>query len=182
MFDELARSNAKLITERSPRRVVTVSPHCLNTFKKDYPDLGVPVIHHSQLLAELLDSGRLTVRKPLAEVVTFHDPCYLGRQNKVFEEPRQILTALAGDRFVELDRSREQSLCCEGGGGRMWVESAGKGRLAEVRVHDAIDISATVLATACPFCILTLEDAVKTTDSDARIRIRDIAELIAEAL
>jgi Fe-S oxidoreductase len=182
MFEEVAGNNTKLITERSPKRIVTMSPHCLNAFKKDYPGLAVPVIHYTELLAELLDSGKLKLKHKLEEVVTYHDPCYLGKQNKVFEPPRRILTALAGDRFVELDRSRETSLCCEGGGGRMWVESAGKGRLAETRVTDALDLGASILATACPFCVLTLEDAVKTTNNDARIRIKDIAELATEAL
>jgi len=182
MFDELAASNTKLILNRNPKRVVTTSPHCMNAFKQDYPGLAVPVIHYTQLLAELLVAGKLKPRRQLEEVVTYHDPCYLGKQNRVYEEPRQVLTALAGDRFVELDRSRETSLCCEGGGGRMWVESAGKGRLAETRVSDACDLGATILATACPFCTLTLEDAVKTTDSESKIRIKDVAELLAEAL
>jgi Fe-S oxidoreductase len=182
MFEELAQANTRLILDRNPKRVVTISPHCLNSFKKDYPGLTVPVIHYTQLLSELLDAGRLKVKKPLEEVVTYHDPCYLGKQNRVYEEPRHTLTALAGDRFVELDRSRETSLCCEGGGGRMWVESAGKGRLAETRVTDALDLGASILATACPFCTLTLEDAVKTTDSEAKLRIKDVAELLAEAL
>jgi Fe-S oxidoreductase len=182
MFDELAQGNTKLITERHPKRILVLSPHCYNAFKKDYPGLDVPVVHHTQLLAELLDSGKLKVKTPLEEIVTYHDPCYLGKQNKVYEEPRAVLRALAGDRFVELDRSRDTSLCCEGGGGRMWVESAGKGRLAETRVTDAVDLGATILATACPFCILTLEDAVKTTNSDQKLRIKDIAELLAEAI
>jgi len=182
MFEELRDSNTKLLMERNPKRVVVTSPHSFNAFKNDYPGLNVPVMHYTQLLAELLEAGRLKPKHKLEEVVTYHDPCYLGKQNKVFEEPRRVLTALAGDRFVELDRSRETSLCCEGGGGRMWFESAGKGRLAETRVNDSIDLGATILATACPYCTLTLEDAVKTTDSEAKLRIKDVAELLAEAL
>lgn len=182
MFDELAQANAALIRDRHPQRIITTSPHCLNSFRKDYPDLKVPVVHYTEFLAGLLEAGKLKPARPLEETVTYHDPCYLGKQNKVFEPPRQLIRALAGDRFIELDRSRETSLCCEGGGGRMWSESAGKGRLAEVRVRDALDLGASVLATACPFCVLTLEDAVKTTNSDAKIRIKDIAELLAESL
>jgi Fe-S oxidoreductase len=182
MFEELRDSNTKLINERNPKRVVVTSPHSFNAFKNDYPSLDMPIVHYTQLLAELLEAGKLKVTKPLDEVVTYHDPCYLGKQNKVFEQPRQVLTALAGDRFVELDRSRETSLCCEGGGGRMWFESAGKGRLAETRVTDSIDLGAAILATACPYCTLTFEDAVKTTDSEAKLRIKDVAELLAEAL
>jgi Fe-S oxidoreductase len=182
MFEELRDSNTRLIKERNPKRVVVTSPHSYNAFKNDYPGLDVPVVHYTELLAGLLEAGKLKPRRQLEEVVTYHDPCYLGKQNKVFEQPRQVLQALAGDRFVELDRSRETSLCCEGGGGRMWFESAGKGRLAETRVTDSVDLGATILATACPYCTLTLEDAVKTTDSEARLRIKDVAELLAESL
>ncbi len=114
-------------------------------------------------------------------IVAYHDPCYLGRQNKVFDEPRELIRAVPGVELAEFDRSRERSLCCEGGGGRMWVESTSKKeRLAEMRVKDAVALGATVLATACPFCILTLEDAVKTTGNEERIRVMDVAELLAE--
>ncbi len=182
LFEEMANANTAALAERRFTRIVTVSPHCLTTFRRDYPGIRQPVIHYTQLLSELLDAGRLKIARPLEETVTYHDPCYLGKQNRIFDEPRALLRALAGDRFVELDRSREISLCCEGGGGRMWSESAFKGRLAEVRVKDALDRNASVLATACPFCLLTLEDAVKTTNSEDRIRVRDIAELLVEAL
>jgi Fe-S oxidoreductase len=182
LFEEMAKANTESINGRTVTRVVTVSPHCMTTFRRDYPGLKLPVLHYTQLLSELLEAGKLKLDSMLDETVTYHDPCYLGKQNKIFEEPRVLLRALAGDRFVELDRSRETSLCCEGGGGRMWAESAFKGRLAEVRVRDSIARGASVLATACPFCLLTLEDAVKTTNSDERIRIRDVAELLVDAL
>ncbi len=182
MFEELAKANLDVIRHRRFRRIVTVSPHCLNALRSDYPDLGVPVLHYTQLLAELLEEGRLKIPRTVDFTVTYHDPCYLGRRNRIYDEPRTILTALAGDRFLEFDRRRETSLCCEGGGGRMWTESAGQGRLAETRVLDAIAMSANVIASACPFCLLTLEDAVKTTSSEERVRIRDLAELVAETL
>jgi len=182
MFEELAQSNTRTILERNPQRIVVTSPHCFNAFKNDYSGLNLPVLHYTQLLAEWLEAGRLKPRQMLDETVTYHDPCYLGKQSKVYEAPRRALAAIAGDRFVELDRSRETSLCCEGGGGRMWFESAGKGRLAETRVNDALDLGAAILATACPFCTLTLEDAVKTTDSESKLRVKDVAELLAEAL
>ncbi|MEO0078711.1 MAG: (Fe-S)-binding protein, partial [candidate division WOR-3 bacterium] len=181
MFEEIARANFELLRSRRMERVVTISPHCFNALLNDYPALNVPVLHYTQLLAELLRHGRLGSPKPLKETVTYHDPCYLGKRNSIYEPPREVLRTLAGDRFIEMDRSRETSLCCEGGGGRMWTESAAKGRLAEVRIHDAIDKSAAIVATACPFCLMTLEDATKTTNSEDRIRIRDIVELLAEA-
>uniref|UniRef100_A0A7C4CBV4 (Fe-S)-binding protein n=1 Tax=candidate division WOR-3 bacterium TaxID=2052148 RepID=A0A7C4CBV4_UNCW3 len=182
MFEEIAHANFELFRERRMERIVTISPHCYNAFVNDYPALNVPILHYTQLLTELLSRGRLAGLKPLQETVTYHDPCYLGKRNSIYEPPRELLRALAGDRFVELDRSRETSLCCEGGGGRMWFESDTKGRLAETRIQDAIDKSAAIIASACPFCLLTLEDATKTTNSEERIRVRDIAELLAEAI
>jgi len=182
MFEELARANHELIRSRRPRRVVTISPHCYNAFVKDYPAPNVPVLHYTQLLAELLAAGRLGPLRPLEPAVTYHDPCYLGKHNSIYEPPRELLRALAGDRFIELDRAHATSLCCEGGGGRMWAESAAGGRLAETRIEDALALPAAIVATACPFCLLTLEDAVKTTDSETRIRVRDIAELLLEAV
>jgi Fe-S oxidoreductase len=107
----------------------------------------------------------------------------LGKQNGVFDEPRQILQSIPGVTFIDFDRSREKSLCCEGGGGRMWVESSDQGpRLAEIRVQDAVDMGAEILATACPFCLLTLEDAVKTTGNDEKLRVMDISEILVEVL
>ncbi|MBM3314527.1 (Fe-S)-binding protein [candidate division WOR-3 bacterium] len=182
MFDELARTNVELLNSRRVNRIVTVSPHCFNSLNRDYQGLRLPVVHYSQFLAALLDDGRLKLSPSLAETVTYHDPCYLGKQNKVYDEPRRLLKALAGDRFVEFDRSRETSLCCEGGGGRLWTESASKGRLAETRVLDAVERGAAVIASACPFCLLTLEDAIKTTNTEGRLRARDLAELLAGAL
>lgn len=182
MFSEIARTNVEMLNSRRVKRIVTVSPHCFNSLNHDYTGLRHPAIHYTQLLDGLLQSGRLRLRSQSQQTITYHDPCYLGKQNQVYDEPRRLLSALAGDRFVELDRSREVSVCCEGGGGRMWTESASSGRLAETRVRDAIDLAAAVIATACPFCILTLEDAVKTTGSEGRIIVRDIAELLAEAI
>lgn len=179
LFDEIAHANYELLQRRAFERIVTISPHCYNALVNDYPSLNVPVLHYTQLLTELLRLNQLRLPQSLMETVTYHDPCYLGKRNSIYEPPRELLRALAGDRFVELDRSRETAMCCEGGGGRMWIESAAKGRLAETRIEDALDKSATIIASACPFCLLTLEDAVKTVNAEERIRVRDIAELLA---
>ncbi|MFO7639436.1 MAG: (Fe-S)-binding protein [bacterium] len=187
LFDELANSNAATLRDLPVRTVITISPHCYNAFRNDYPDFQHEVIHYTQFLARLLAEGKLELDAAAFaarhdSLVTYHDPCFLGRQNKVFDEPRAVLQAVTGDRFIEFDRCRETSLCCEGGGGRMWLESEGTGRLAEVRVRDAVEMGAGVIATACPFCTLTLEDAVKTTNSDDKVSICDIAELVRECL
>jgi Fe-S oxidoreductase len=129
----------------------------------------------------LIDEGKLAFSGRFEKTVTYHDPCLLGRQNGVYDEPRKVLEAVPGLSFVELDRSRERSLCCEGGGGRMWVEIPGE-RLAERRIRGAIEVGAEVIASACPFCLSTLEDAVLTAGLEGSIEVMDIAEIVAKAL
>ncbi len=180
LFEELAASNVRALNSRPARRIVAISPHCFNALRNDYSGVAAPVLHYTQLLAELLDAGRLKLNARLDETVTYHDPCFLGKQNRIYDEPRRLLSSACPDHFVEFDRRRETSLCCEGGGGRMWVESESKGRLAETRVRDAIDMNATTIATACPFCTLTLTDAAKTTNVEDKLRVRDLAEILAD--
>lgn len=183
LFEMLVEDNTDLFKGLSVNRMVTTSPHCFNVFKNEYDGLGFEVQHYTQLVWELIDQGRLSFSKEVDRVVTYQDPCFLGKQNGIYDEPRKVLESIPGLQYVELDRSRERSLCCEGGGGRMWVEATAEGeRLAEVRVRDAVDLGAQVLATACPFCLLTLEDAVKTTGLEEAIEVRDIMELAAEAI
>jgi len=159
-------------------------PHGFNVLKNEYPQGKFDVLHTTQFLVKRLEEGKLSFKREVKKVVTYHDPCFLGKQNAIFDEPRILLNAIPGLTFKELDRSRERSLCCEGGGGRMWVESSSDTgqRLAEVRVNDAVDLGAEILATACPFCVLTLEDAVKTSGHEQRLRVMDVTELIAEAI
>ena len=152
--------------------------------KNEYPQEKYDVLHATQLLAKRLEEGKLSLKTEIKKVVTYHDPCFLGKQNKVFDEPRALLNAIPGLIFKELDRSRERSLCCEGGGGRMWVESSSETgeRLADIRVKDAVELGAEIMATACPLCVLTLEDAVKTTGHEDHIKIMDVTELLAMAI
>lgn len=183
LFEFLVEENLELVKQHGIKRMVTTSPHCYNTFKNEYQGLDLEVQHYTQLLADLIERGQLAFSGEVNRVVTYHDPCFLGKQNQVFDEPRAILQSIPGLKFVEFDRSRERSLCCEGGGGRMWVEASRPGeRLAEVRVRDALALGAEVIATACPFCMLTLQDAVKTTGSEEAIEVLDIVELVAQAV
>jgi Fe-S oxidoreductase len=183
LFEELVESNQKLFQERGVDRLMTTSPHCYNVFKNEYPEFDGEVMHYSQVLKDLLADERLPLSRELGWRVTYHDPCFLGKQNAIFDPPREVLSRVPGLEFVELDRSRERSLCCEGGGGRMWTEDvAGQERLAEIRVRDAVDLGARVLVTACPFCLLTLEDAVKTCGQEESIRVLDLIEVVAAAL
>ena len=181
-FESMVEEYHEMAGEFQARRMVTVSPHCFNTFTNEYGDMPFPVQHYTQLLVELLDGGRLTFDNEVRRKVTYHDPCFLGKHNQIYEEPRHILQSIPGIEFEDLDRSRERSVCCEGGGGRMWAEGTNlEVRLAHQRVRDAVDLGAEVLAVACPFCLLTLEDAVKILDLDDRIQVKDIMELVAEA-
>jgi len=165
------------------KRIITISPHCFNAFKNEYPDFGIPVQHYTQVIADLIEAGKLKMSKPLNLLATYQDPCFLGKQNQVFDEPRKILTSVPGLEFVEMERSKQRSLCCEGGGGRMWAEGGTEGtRNGEIRIREAVALGAKVMATSCPFCLLTLEDAVKTSSLTDQIVVKDISELVAEAL
>lgn len=182
-FESMVEGFHEMRQEFTAQRMVTVSPHCFNTFKNEYGDLPFPVQHYTQLVAELIDGGKVAFSREVGKKVTYHDPCFLGKHNQIYDEPRHILRHIPGIEFQDLDRSRERSVCCEGGGGRMWAEGTNiEERLAHQRVRDAIDLGAEVLAVACPFCLLTLEDAVKTLGLEDRIQVRDIMELMALAL
>ncbi len=183
LFEMCDEENVELLNSFNVNRIVTVSPHCYNTLKKEYHGLKHPVLHYTELVAELLEEGKLQLSKEMAKVITYHDPCFLGKQNDIYDEPRYIITRIPGVEFREFDRCRERSLCCEGGGGKMWVESESKAeRLAEIRVEDAKEMGAEIIAVACPFCLLTLEDATKVKGVEEEMRVADILELLAEAL
>ena len=187
LFEMIVEETQELYKEMGVHKVFTTSPHCFNVFKNDYPKNGTTVQHYTQMLSGLLDgtvqAERLEFTGRLDAAVTYHDPCYLGKHNGIFDEPRHVLNSIPGVRLVEMDRSREKSLCCEGGGGRMWLEGTNPGtRLAQMRVKEALDTGAEILATACPFCLLTLDEAVKHLNAEERIRVMDIAEIAAQAL
>jgi len=183
LFKKLAKDNTNLFKKSGIKRIITISPHCFNAFKNEYPDLNIPVQHYTQVIAELIETGKLKMSKALNLLATYQDPCFLGKQNLVFDEPRKILTAIPGLEFIEMERSRQRSLCCEGGGGRMWAEGGTEGtRNGEIRIKEAVALGAKVMATACPFCLLTLEDAVKISGSADQIVVKDISELVAEAI
>jgi Fe-S oxidoreductase len=182
LFEMLMEGNLKSFNRYQVRSIVTTSPHCYNTIKNDYAHDGAGVRHYTQVLAEAIEREN-PFSGEMRRVITYHDPCFLGKQNGIFDEPRKILQSIPGGTFVDFDRSRETSLCCEGGGGRMWVEASDHGpRLAEIRVRDAVEMGAEILATACPFCLLTLEDAVKTTGNEEKLRVMDISEILVEVL
>jgi len=189
LFEAMVEENSEIFKELNVEKMFTISPHCFNVFKNDYRSLevganfGAQVQHYTQILADLIKDGRLKFNHAIEKKVTYHDPCYLGKHNGIFDEPRDVLKNIPGLELIEMDRSREKSLCCEGGGGRMFLEGTNPGtRLAQLRVKEALDTGAEVLATACPFCLLTLEEAVKHLNAEEKIHVMDIAEIAVQAL
>ena len=181
LFEMLVEDNTEFLNEFSAGRIVTLSPHCFTTYKTHFPDLKHPVIHYTQLMDELIQEGKLAWKGELPKKIVYHDPCYLGKQGGIFDEPRRILKSIPGVELLEFNRSRERSLCCEGGGGKMWVESESrKERLADTRIKDAKAMGADLVVAACPFCILTLEDAMKGLGYEEEMRVAEIMELLGE--
>lgn len=184
LFQMLAQQNIETLKNYHVRKIVTQCPHCFNTLKNEYPQFGgtFEVMHHSQLIAQLLQEGRLTPAKALTEKVTFHDACYLGRHNDVFAEPRQVLQAIPGVQMQEMRWNRRQGLCCGAGGGHAFMEVNIGRRVNHIRTEQAIETGAAVVATGCPFCMQMFEDGVKAKGVEETMRVHDIAELIAQAL
>lgn len=183
LFEMMSEENTETFKGLGVSKMFTASPHCFNVYRNDYPKNGMQVQHYTQLLAGLLEDKKLEFSGKLERTITYHDPCYLGKHNGIFDEPRAVLGAIPGAKVVEMDRSREKSLCCEGGGGRMWLEGTNPAtRLAQMRVKEALEVGAEVLATACPFCLLTLEEAVKHLNAEDKLKVMDVAEIVAEVL
>ena len=184
LFKSLAESNINALNEAGVTRIIAASPHCYHTFKNEYPELGgnFEVIHYTQYLVELIKEGRLKLTKELNKKVTYHDSCYLGRHNDIYDEPRELLRSIPGVELVEMYDHHEDSLCCGGGGGRVWEETKKGERFSDQRVQQALDVEASVLAIACPYCMAMLGDSVVTMNKEDDIEVKEIAELVAEAL
>jgi Fe-S oxidoreductase len=182
LFEILRDQNMEAMEERSFKRVVTTDPHAFNALKNDGYDLDLPVLHHSQLMAELLDAGKLELQ-PIGDerTYTFHDPCYLGRHNGEYDAPRRVMGAIPGLTTVEMTRSKNRSFCCGGGLLSLYHEGESERRMGEKRLDMAADAGAQVVVTACPFCMINLEDAVKTTGREGEMEIIDLAELVSRS-
>ncbi len=183
LFQRLVQGNMAAFSESGVTKMVVSSPHCYYTFKNEYPlaQNGVEVLHFTQFLVELIREGKLKFSKEIKRRVAYHDPCYLGRHSGVFDAPREILSSIPGVELVELADNRERSLCCGGGGGQVWMETKTGERLGEVRFEQVLDAGADVLALACPYCMLMFEGCVQP-DALERVALKDIAELVAEAM
>jgi Fe-S oxidoreductase len=183
LFRQLAGALAATLAEVGATRIVTCDPHAMNSLRNEYPELGgnYEVVHHSQLVAELLADGRIEIA-PTAERIVYHDPCYLGRHNGEYDAPRAILARLGAAPPLEFALAREKAMCCGAGGGRMWIDETVGKRINVLRVEQALETSPRTIATACPYCAVMMEDGLAALPGAAGTRSRDIAELVAEAL
>jgi len=184
LFQKLAESNIKLFNEKGVKKIVTTSPHCLWTFTNEYPELGGEweVIHYTQLRKQLVDEGKLSFPKGVAKKAAYHDPCYLGRHSGVYDPPRELMDNVQQLELKELSRNRELSLCCAGGGGRIWAEIPMGERFGELRVTDALEQGADALVTSCPYCLNMLVDACNSMDKQGDLEILEISEVLASSL
>ena len=185
LFQLLAQQNVETLNGYKPKRIVANCPHCFNTIKNEYPHFGgtFEVVSHSQLIQELIASGRLKVSPDAArapEGYAYHDPCYLGRYNQVYEPPRQVLIQIEGS-FTELPRHHDRSFCCGAGGARAFMEEKRGTRISHNRLQEALDTSAKGMAVACPFCVTMFEDGAKGLNVDETFAVRDVAELVGRS-
>lgn len=184
VFKRLARENIKTFIDNGVKKILVSSPHCYHTFKNEYPEFMVDfeVVHITQYLFELIQDGKLELKKEYGKEITYHDPCYLGRHNGIYDEPREVLQKVPGLVLNEMPDSRVDSLCCGGGGGRVWMETQKGERFSDLRIQQAMDVGAEVLVTACPYCITMFEDSRITMEADEKIEIKDITEIIQEVI
>lgn len=184
VFDRMARDNVKLFTEKGVKKIITQCPHCFSTLKNDYLQYGIEleVIHHSQLLQQLMSDGRLVPERKVSELgrIIFHDSCYLGRHNGVYDEPRQALKRVTGSQPEEFERNKKNAFCCGGGGGRMWMEEHTGSRININRVEEALYQNPDTICVACPYCLTMFEDGLKDKQA-GQTKVRDIAEIVAES-
>jgi Fe-S oxidoreductase len=185
VFDRMARENVALFKEKGVRKVITMCPHCYSTLKNDYRQYGIEleVIHHSELLKELATSGRLKISGDFAGLgkILFHDSCYLGRHNDVYQAPRDVIQAVTGNEPAEMERSRTNSFCCGAGGGRMWMEENIGARINLNRVEEALRTNPDTICVNCPYCMTMFEDGLKDKQAGQTL-VKDIAEVVAEAM
>jgi len=182
LYQQLAEENVKTLGSVKAKKIVVNCPHCFNTLRNEYPDYGgqYEVIHHTQLFAKLMEEGRLTPTREVESLITYHDPCYLGRHNQVYDEPREVLDHVPGVRQIEMPRHRERGFCCGAGGARMWMEEHIGKRINAERTDEAASTGADVLGVACPFCMVMLDDGAKAKGGD--LEVRDVSQVVAESV
>ncbi|RAS86749.1 hypothetical protein A4U60_07345 [Priestia endophytica] len=184
LFQELVAANIQEFEKNEVKNIITIDPHAYNTFKNEYPDFGFKgnVYHHTEILAFLLKEKKLVPKYEVNESITFHDSCYLGRYNEVYEPPREILKAIPGVNVLEMERNREKGMCCGAGGGLMWMEETAGSRINVTRTEQALEVKPTVISSGCPYCLTMLSDGTKAKEVEDKIGTYDVAELLEKAV
>ncbi|QCS51360.1 4Fe-4S dicluster domain-containing protein [Priestia flexa] len=184
LFQELASKNIEEFEKNEVKKIVTIDPHAYNIFKNEYPDFGLEaeVYHHTELLAQLVKEGKLKPKFPIEETVTFHDSCYLGRYNEVYDPPREILKAIPGVKMVEMARNRESGMCCGAGGGLMWAEETSGQRINVARTEQALEVNPGIISSGCPYCLTMISDGTKAKEVEEKVGTYDVAELLEKSI
>ena len=184
VFKQLAKENIKTFIDNGVKKIIVSSPHCYHTFKNEYPEFMVnfEVVYISQYILELINEGRLELTGEFAKKVTYHDPCYLGRHNGVYDEPRDLLKKVSGLDLVEMSAFGKNSLCCGGGGGRIWMDTPKEERFSDIRLEQANEVGAQILATSCPYCITNFEESRLNLEYDDVLEIKDITEIVNDVI
>ena len=184
LFQMQVMKNIEAFNKHGIKKILVTCPHCYNTFKNEYPQFGceLEVVHHSQFIADLLREGRLKLTSGLEQTITYHDACYLGRHNDIYDSPREVVKGIPQVKMVEMERNRRRSFCCGGGGGHFWMEEREGVRISEMRTEQALKTNANILATACPYCLQMFEDAIKAKEASESLKAMDIAELVDDAI
>ena len=179
-----ATKNVEEFEKNEVKKIVTIDPHAFNIFKNEYPDFGLEaeVYHHTELLAQLVKEGKLVPKYEVNEKITFHDSCYLGRYNDVYDPPREILKSIPGVTFIEMERNHERGMCCGAGGGLMWMEEETGHRINVARTEQALEVNPTVISSGCPFCLTMLTDGTKAKEVEEDVKTYDVAELLEKAV
>lgn len=184
LFQEMAGRNIGQFKDAGVKTIITTSPHCFSAFLNEYPSIrdGFEIQHYTQFLTKVLKEKRPRFKQGSSRTVTYHDPCYLGKHNEIFDAPRELLTMVPGLRLVEMKMTRDESLCCGGGGGRMFAEVEEERRLSDMRIGQAVEVEADILATACPWCFNMLQTSVRDLNLTDKITVMDVAEILNESL
>ncbi|WP_349408858.1 (Fe-S)-binding protein [Pseudalkalibacillus sp. SCS-8] len=185
LFQEIATKNIELFEKHNVKKIITIDPHAYNTFKNEYPDFGlegVEVYHHTELLADWIREGRLKPSHEVDETITYHDSCYLGRYNEVYEPPRDILKAIPGVKVVEMNRNRQNGMCCGAGGGMMWMEEDAGHRVNVARTEQALEVSPTMIGSGCPYCLTMLSDGTKAKEVEDNVQTLDVVEILEKSV